>query len=299
MSGTPHFTQRVWTFLRERFPVWPHQILIAAQAGFGLVYLTKSAGHPVALPAILSRALSMPLLLLLIRISDELKDFEADQLHFPERPTARGLVLRGDLNRIAVFALGTVIALGELDRENVWMWIFLACTLVYIGLMRVWFFNEKKIKPSLSLALLTHNPVSIPLALFQISILGSPDTWPRQAWFYMVFSAFSALAWEVGRKIRRPADETAYVTYSQVWGPSRAAAIATLAMFGAFVSLINVGGAESLRSAVIPGLIVLGVTVGLGLRFIRQPQRYRFKQEQIEAGMLASFLYVLISIFAN
>ena len=105
----------------------------------------------------------------------------------------------------------------------------------YAGLMYCRFFAPARLERSLPLTLATHTPV-VPLLLLQAHVaaadrLGIPpgelrwaDILPAVA---MVWC--SILGWELARKIRAPAEETAYVTYSRILGPVGAVAAAAVA----------------------------------------------------------------------
>src|SRR5690606_31060082 len=84
---------------------------------------------------------------------------------------------------------------------------------------------------SLLLALVTHNPVAFLIQLYGICLFsaatGHAPLQPLHLALAVLFW-LPVLTWELSRKIRAPEAETAYDTYSRIFGPRGAAALAAL-----------------------------------------------------------------------
>ncbi len=164
---------------------------------------------------------------LLIRIMDEFKDYEDDLKNFPNRPLPSGRVQKKDLH---VLGWMTVVISIFFSITSTMTVLAALGVLFYSFLMLKWFFIEKTIRKSLPLALLTHHPV---VFLHSVYLLVSLTAWnPEFNWeesTLVLPLLFIFTNWEFSRKIRMPSEETAYTTYSKIWGPKVAvlAAIAT------------------------------------------------------------------------
>lgn len=237
-------------YFREMYPPLPRLLLSALW--FYAIYLSLASYHGEAVPLLgavpVAGTLTYFAFLLFLRLSDEWKDLKADRVHFPERPVPSGRVpvhwIRGlwGASLVALFLLQ--IPLGGPSPAF----------LVLVGyglLMFRYFFLERRIASSLLLAFITHNPVGILLNLYGAWIVADAMSRPPLQAVHLGLALLLWLptpVWEVSRKIRAPAQETSYQTYSSLLGPRRAAAVAA-------------GGA-----ALFAGLgLVLAGPVGLGV----------------------------------
>ena len=160
---------------------------------------------------------------LLIRVMDEFKDYQDDLINYPNRPLPSGRVYRSDLKNLAALCVALILLLSLTSRN---LFFFSILTLGYTVLMLKWFFIEPKMRKSLPLAFISHHPIV--LFNFVYLILGMIETFPELNWSKLMLILPIALIftnWEISRKIRMPKDETAYTTYSQIWGPRLAISI--------------------------------------------------------------------------
>jgi 4-hydroxybenzoate polyprenyltransferase len=226
--------KRLWRYLLQMFP--PHKnVPVTLLSFFSVFFLAEVvAGRDVLtvdLRAILG-AVTLVLFLLLVRVMDEFKDYEIDKKLFKDRPLVTGVVTRKDLTVLGFATFFLLIALN-LFQGWVVLGVFALC-LIYSLLMYKFFFWPK-IKESLILALITHNPIAL---LFQLYIIA----FVLQRYGFGVFKrdllllAFLFwlpwLTWEIARKIRAPEDEDEYETYSQNFGPRGASVIVMVLVAG-------------------------------------------------------------------
>ncbi len=156
--------------------------------------------------------------LLWLRVADDFKDYEHDCRLFPHRPLASGRVKKSDLRILLIVVISITVLLNAFFMNNFLFFMFLY---TYGFFMAVWFFQKHKIRSSLPLALVTHNPVQLILNLYAISFTVIKYNLPVFSVFnvLVLFTLyFPALIWEISRKIRAPKDETEYVTYSKLFG---------------------------------------------------------------------------------
>lgn len=216
---------RLIVYLSEMFPVSNFVGTMLTAVTIQLVAL-KLSGIPaqwdikLLLPGIVLTCFS-----LLIRVMDEFKDYEDDLKNFPNRPLPSGRVLKSDLHVLGWITVVTSLFFSATSLETIEAALVV---LFYSFLMLKWFFIEKTIRKSLPLALLTHHPV---VFLHSVYLLVSLHAWqPTFDWklgALVLPLLFIFTNWEFSRKIRMPSEETAYTTYSKIWGP-RVAVLAAI-----------------------------------------------------------------------
>lgn len=269
---------RVGSFLAEAFPPW---ILVPACAvNFGAVFLGLEAlARPgkLALPlaAVLPGALTVALFSLLMRVYDELKDVATDirlgragDPKYRDKPIVTGHLLESDLVSLRWAVTGLLVfANAPLGPAP-----FAAFAAVFgaLWLSSRWFFWPR-ISRSLLLAFVTHNPLTLAVALYMLAVEASalgPVADPTGAAALLVALWFPVAAWETARKVRAPSDETDYETYSKVLG-WRTAALVPAGFVVASLALLVFAGARMGLGPVFAGAVALGAAVPVAacLRF--------------------------------
>lgn len=229
-EAPPRYIQRMCIYFREMLPLGPHALLAAAMylAVAGFVALGSGVAFSPWTVSTLVGIGSVFALFLVVRLMDELKDVEVDRRLFPHRPVPSGRVKLCDIRGTLAAVMLVYIAINGLLPAATWT---AAAALGYALLMFRFFFMPRLIRRSLPLALVTHNPL-VPIMLFHcVSVaaaghglaLGSLN-WDLVPPF-LVLAWAPLLAWEVSRKIRAPQEETAYVTYSRIFGVRGAVAL--------------------------------------------------------------------------
>jgi len=269
---------RWWVYQKERFPLFGHGPLILAFSSSALTF--SALLHNDVLPAAGERWLlswvtafvTCLVFFMQLRIADEFKDFEEDSRYRPYRPVPRGLVRLRELGW--VFAGGGMVQLA-LALVLEWRLLFiLAPAWGYLALMSHEFFAREWLKARPITYLWTHMMIMPIVDLYATSchwlVRGLPFH-PGLKWF-LVVSFFNGVVIEVGRKLRKPADEEEGVeTYSRLWGGRRAP--------GVWLGLLAVTMGFAVLTAaaidfVIPMLVVCGMMLGLAVvvtgRFLRR-----------------------------
>jgi hypothetical protein len=216
--------RRIGLYIAKTYPPW----VTLPYSGLSYIALSwtllKGSGRTPALDlGTLAGTLTTFFFLLFLRVSDELKDAESDKRFFPERLFPSGRVTSPDLRClwwVALVALAASVAL--IWPPSPWSVLLIA----YALLMFKYFFAPKAISGNLLLALVTHNPS---MYLLQLCALGfiSPRRMPTGLDLLICLLFYlPALLWEISRKVRSPSRETAYRTYSSIFGYRLAALIA-------------------------------------------------------------------------
>lgn len=265
--------RRFWVYQRERFPVLPNALLVAAigYAALSFSAVLRGAGQSPEPGSVLVGCSSAFLFFLEMRILDEYKDHVADTRFRAYRPVPRGVVTLRQLGVVgaAAVALQLLFAL-LLDRA---LLPLLLLVWIYLGLMTREFFVRQWLRSHLVAYMVTHMPI-LPLIFLYVTACdwrlhaAFPPT--GLAWLLAV-TVLSGVVMEVGRKIRTPQDEEPGVeTYSALWGRWRAVAV----WYGALlaVSLTALGAASQVHSLVPTGVVLatlLVLTAAVAIGFLR------------------------------
>jgi len=268
---------RIRIYFSEMFPI-PKMFIGAA-----LLYLSFSLFlariHGIEMKTIsatnLIGSLSLLMIMLILRLMDEIKDRETDLQLFSHRPLPSGRVQERDI----IFSLKGVIvcyvAINLFSPETLWMALIV---LAYTFLMFRYFFIPTVLKRSLLLNLATHNPIvpimlTYVLALFAAEHgLGPGDLSWNYVCILVVMYWTMFFAWEISRKIRSAEEEDDYVTYSKIFGPFGAVSLALGAQTVTLAAALVFDSAMSM-----PILFLLIVWTGYlttmcgYLRFIARP----------------------------
>jgi len=281
--------RRIHVYLNRMFPpaaTLPYLVAYGLAADFGLQAIMGRRPLQLTWRAA-AAALSIFLLGLLMRVLDEFKDADADRAlaeagdpRYLDRPTVTGAVTLDDL-RLLRRAL--VLALLALNLPLGFPYAtpaFLAM-LALLWLSSRWFFWPA-ISRHLLLAFATHNPIPLAMLVY-IAAVYAQDFGPPKVDGRTIALLLGLwlpwTAWETSRKIRVPADETAYETYSKVLG-WRAAALVPAACVLASLALLT----PVLRSAGLGG-IPLALLFTSGALVVLTCLRFRFKPSRERARL--------------
>ena len=269
------FFSRMRHYLGEMFPL-PRHILLSV-----LIYLsvacfaTSLNGSNVSLLSV-HTAIGMASvfgLFLMLRLMDELKDFDLDAKLFPERPICSGMVSAADIR----IGLGFVTAAFLGGNIFVGYAFWSALVLVGFAYLMFWhFFVREMLRASLPLTLATHQPIMPFLLLHCLMIVADEQQYPWDAWDWRLLAPYvlllwmPILGWEISRKIRSPGNETEYVTYSRLLGPRKATCVAL------FVEAIPLVIAVYLNDAVCPSGLYLPMMAAVYFVYLFACLRFLF-----------------------
>lgn len=250
-------------------------------------------------------AVAVVLFMLLLRVYDELKDVETDlrlgragDPRFKDRPIATGAVQPADLVALRWWVTGALVLVAA---PLCWPAPALPLAGFALAFGVTWaslhYFFWPRVATSLLLQFVTHNPMSLVVSAFVVLVwAGARGLDALGPWTVplVVSQWLPVAAWETSRKVRVPADETDYTTYSKllglraaalvpglfaVAGAAAAAAVARAAGLGwAYPALAGLGAAALLarglllaaaptpaRAHLRPWAEAFAVIVGVGL----------------------------------
>jgi 4-hydroxybenzoate polyprenyltransferase len=290
----PGYVGRMRGYFAEMLPL-PGHLLEAALVYLGIALFARDIHH--VRPPLLSRytvvgVWSVFSVWVILRLMDEIKDRDIDRRLFPERPLPAGRVLETDI-QVSLAAAIVAYLLASLAAGHAF-WTALV-VLGYMILMFRLFFVPDLLRGSLMLSLVTHTPI-LPLMILQCFAIFSAESgrdlralaWPLVApYVLMLWSAHAA--WEIARKVRRPADETDYVTYSSILGPAAAVtlvvAMQVITVAAALYLFVALGLSWMYLAVVI---LTFAVMLGACLRFLTtEDPRFSRLRPYAEAFVLA------------
>jgi hypothetical protein len=212
-------------------------------------------------------ALTAVLCLVLFRVFDDLKDFDADSRlaaggdpRYRDRPTVRGSIDAADLKWLRNLLLVVLVGINAPLGFPLPFAVF-ALALTVTWLSSKWYFCPA-IAKSLLLALVTHSPLTLLLGAYIVAIVVHETSLPTLSVTLiplLLGTWFPLVAWETSRKIRVPEDETDYETYSKIFGFRRAPAVPLFFVLAATLCLALVtitSGAPRWTAAVFAGAAV-------------------------------------------
>jgi UbiA prenyltransferase family len=264
-------------YLAEMYPV-PWRLALAALTYFGVIGLLARIHGVMTFPTPLDSLVgvgSLFSLMLIIRLMDEIKDKEIDRELFPHRPLPSGRIFETDVNAtivvLALLYLSTNLLAGRV------FWIALI-VLGYAWLMFKHFFIPQILQKNLLLTVATHNPMVALMLLYVLALFlnVAPVPLERIDWqailLLILMNWATALAWEIARKIRCQEEETAYLTYSQIFGRVGSVLVALGIQTVAFAIGLYFAWTLSLSSLfVVLWSAAYGVPVTVYARFLLRP----------------------------
>jgi len=286
------FRTRWLTYFDERFPLLGHGIPIALFVFASLAYSRVTQGEP-AWPGLLRYAVAFVtvfLTFLQLRILDEFKDFSDDARYRPYRPVPRGLVSLKSLGWLGMLAGCIQLCATALLGAAPLAWLVIVWA--YAWLMRLEFLAPRWLRAHAVVYMASHM-IIIPLILFYVVACGNV---PVSAGYLAAFAAttyFVFCVFEIGRKIRAPADEREGVDmYSRIWGLRRAV-FAWLSVLAA-VALLAVVSAHPLAgwpwiAAIVAALLIVALIASL--RFLHDPKPGSGKVFLMLSGVWMLVLY--------
>jgi 4-hydroxybenzoate polyprenyltransferase len=261
---------RIAGFVAHMFP--PLVYVPAALANFAAIYLgAQVLGGRQRLEFTWRAAAGAATMLgffLLLRVYDELKDVDVDlrlgragDPRYKDRPIVTGRIQVSDLHTLRWWITGLMVLLNLPLGFPLPVLAFAAAFFV-TWLSFHWFFWPA-VSRNLLLAFVTHNPMALVVGAY-VAALAARDygtVGPPGPLLLLLAGMWTAAAtWETSRKIRHPAGETDYVTYSKLLGPRVAAVLPAFFVFVSAGSLILVARIMGLAW---PYLAVVAAAAGL------------------------------------
>ena len=231
------------------------------------------------------------MVLLTVRVMDDVKDFELDKVVHPERPLPRGLLRYDHVCSVIRVTLGSLLLLAGVTalRFNVQVGALFAAQVVYAALMYVEFFLGKWFEEWVFLYALTHQ-FNIYIGAFFLAALSGGE-WYGGSGFWIGSLAFSGFfTYEVCRKLD-PSLPRRKGTYLIVYGKY----LTFLILY--FTISVGAGAAEAMAfNWFLWPIQLLMVTSVIG-HFRLPPEQKQPKRHKIVE--LLSVVYMLVHFWAG
>jgi 4-hydroxybenzoate polyprenyltransferase len=220
-----NFALRWTVFIRERFSPLNHFL-------FNILFFssnTSIAATCCQLTFTLGRkeigsAIVTLFMLFHLRIFDEIKDYEKDQISYPERPLAKGLISVSEAKQMVTFVIFAELLFSWLISLRAFSAAFF--TLLYSLIMYKEFFRGSWLRQHPVIYAFTHTFVSSWMSLFVFSAVTRQYFWqiPKEYGMFLLVNWMLFSIFEFARKTFAKEEERDSVdSYSKSSGPFRAA----------------------------------------------------------------------------
>ncbi len=291
--------KRLHIYFKERYPLFARFILgciVFLEIHFIILLNYGVTSFQIGIQELVG-AYTVFAFLLWLRVADDLKDFETDKRLFPDRPLPSGRVFKKDIITICVIVEVIAVVLNIIFMNNL---LFFCILYAYGYLMSKWFFQKKRIQPSLPLALITHNPVQMFVNVYIISFTVikyglKPVSLITIMTLWTLY--FPALIWEVSRKIKAPKDENDYTTYSKLFGYKKSTKfVMILTLVDIVTNMILVFNLNKITIVIF--VLLVSWMVWKFVSFMKDPEQYAIVEKvEIYTYIQESLMLLTIVIF--
>lgn len=239
LTGQSPFPRRFYAYLKERFPLFNHGILIISYYSSNqfLAQVLEETGDTIHYsPYSIMGGITLFCMFFHLRIFDEHKDYEDDCQYYPDRLLSKGWITLTHLKYFGAAAILIELILSFISGTPAFIAGLLA--IGFSILMLKEFFISKWLKDHFLIYALSHMLIMPLFALVVYSFTTNKYPWEAPGWFwvYAFVGFFVTTNWEISRKIRAPEDEIDGVdTYSKIFGSYGAAYLVV------FVRIIDTG----------------------------------------------------------
>ena len=297
--------RRFRQYIIERFPPAPFLLLSAAvslPAAIGTQAYVDSSPHNIAAALLTFGAVF--LLLLRLRLVDEIKDLEHDRRFYPDRPVPRGLVQPREIGWAAagVFLMETLLA----TSAGVTALAFFALVgLYFVGTSRE-FFCRKWLRSHFTVYLISHEVLIVPVCFYLYSLSGLTlgDMTTPYFWGLTTYIGCLLMLLEVARKLNPSrAELDADDTYTSRYGAGLSSFLVGFLAVGTAITSILTPMMLRSESPVFQNVgIAFLIPVGISLlAFVKRPDERTAKAVLNRCALLAvasSSLFVLAVWFS-
>ncbi|MDN5279587.1 MAG: hypothetical protein PWR01_3552 [Clostridiales bacterium] len=193
------FLSRWWLFLKERHEPFGITTMIAAFFAANALMAYDSASQAIY-PRLIPGFILVWLVFLHMRLFDEVKDYDFDREHNPERPLARGLISVGEFSAMTLVCILTEALLACFVGWPVFVtYVMVLC---FTLMMRMEFFIGDWMRPKLELYAITHtfSAAMIGLLIHAIISCTDPSGASRAFLLFALGNWFVFNVFEFGRK---------------------------------------------------------------------------------------------------
>jgi 4-hydroxybenzoate polyprenyltransferase len=303
--------KNLFSWFKERFPAIN---FISAFVMYGMV--SSVARHMIGEPGAHFKiqdffgALALALYFLILRISDEHKDFDLDMKNYPQRVLQSGRVTLPQLKKLGwlagAYCLLTSLVLDSTRSSGVGIVsLFFAIVILMAFLMNKEFFIKTWLKDHLLVYGVVHL-LSAPLTALWIIAMSAPSAISSEHALgvsqLIALPFFAGMVYELVRKSFGAEEEkTDLESYSRIFGSGRIAMVTSIfvlaTLFLELTLLANVNGPYAQRFQWIPLVGCVGALYGLAVYF-KKPQHKTRKLSEATSGSFILINYILLMVFA-
>ncbi len=292
------FIRRLLQYLKERFPLVQHGIIIAIFSFSAIAYSRISSGKSGFIPGstfVIGFLMAFTLFLLL-RLLDEIKDFEDDSKYRQYLPLPRGLIrlyeIQGMIGAVLIVQVGLILVFQPR------MLLFYLLVMGYMFLMTKEFFAPAWLRRHPIIYVVSHMMI-IPFVDMYSSgldwLLGGTGMHWGLAWFFAV-SFFNGIVLEFGRKMRTPeTEEPGVVSYTGLYGTKGGPLIWMGLLFTTLLLAMGAAHYAGFSRYVWVFLTVLCLVLMLpAMLFIIRPTKARSKWIEHASGIWTAMMYLTL-----
>ncbi len=278
MDASSPLHLRLLAYTKERFPLPAIALFVFLLTTSAAAVTHHLTGWPLQwdAPRLWVALATVFLLMMQLRLMDEIKDYDKDRQAYPERLLSRGVITLAEIRRLIGVVIGLQVGL------NLWMasdmlWSALAMQVFALAMAREFgigtFLNRH-----LGLYLFTHQMI-LPFIVGYAAVSTAPSAaWyssPDLVWALLVLSLPSTV-YEIARKTWSPDRESVLAdSYTRVWGRQHTVMVTSMLAALQVFALSRLPGVTQGHLA---GVTFAGcVWLGLAAMFLRAPTRKKSK----------------------
>lgn len=296
------FFKKWYIYQKERFPIVAFSIYIIAivLATFKTSYIAVGEYFNIQTDNMKFKYyLIIPMFLvciiqfLMVRITDEFKDYDEDCKYRPYRPVPRGLIKLSELKILFFICAIIQIVLTFVFKANL---INLVIMYVVFFLLTMDFFMKKFLSKHMVIGLIFDELLMPAMVLYIASFVAYNVTSLFVSTSFIIFIFMTYMvSWliEVARKIRcKKCEEKGVKTYTAVFGIKKATLLLSLIELIILVSFIFI---VPIIFKIV-GVILFGLIFLINILFISKKTHKLSKLVELSANLYVIVLYVLIFV---
>jgi len=298
LANVSSFFSRFLVYQKERFPLVQYIPLISIFTYSAASYSRMCRGDEsiIDLGILVTASVTAILFFLLLRISDEFKDYEDDMKYRPYRPVPRGLVSLKELSKLGWSIIAITFLLNLYVMPSIIIPYIFVLLFMYLMYNEFFVSNWLKARP---LLYATSHMLIMPVIDFYTTGVDwiQYDTFPPNGVeVFLIVSFFNGVVIEIGRKIRVPEkEEDGVETYSSLYGPNRATYFWIVAMS---ITMLSAVWACSFIDFTQTGstmlIIAFSICIIPGILFLIKKKHRYSKLIEAVSGVWTILMYLIV-----
>jgi len=278
MDATSPLHERLLAYTKERFPLPAIALFVFLLTTSAAAVSHHLTGWPLQWnePRIWVAITTVFLLMMQLRLMDEIKDYDKDRQAYPERLLSRGIITLPEIRRIIGVVMGLQVGLNLFMASDM-LWSSIAMLTFALAMAKEFGVGEF-LNRHLGLYLFTHQlilPFIVGYAAVSIAPSAAWYSSPHLLWALLTLSLPSTV-YEIARKTWSPDRESPLAdSYTRVWGRQNTVMVTSMLATLQIYALSRLPGITQLHLA---GVTFAGcLWLGLATVFLRAPTRKNSK----------------------